>query len=274
MEEVQKVNFTKKNWLNVIWLFLKIVFVGVICWCMTVSVIFAVKPLAASKIFNFFGNVRAEETCYKYDYEKSESAPSLYNLILFEQAQQKYEEELYYLNLLFARDDYDEFCAKLDASALKQLEDKSLIVFAASTHTFIVNQMVSSMQKSGVSDLTIINYIKGRLTDGNREDYALMTYLNLIIQSQPISSEDKISKVQSLYADEDLKIKLDSKISQIETKLSGEESGEKKIILAYNLMKNLEAKYRLFSLNEDEQTEAVQAEYKSATNNYYALTNE
>ena len=146
MEQVaeEKV-FDKQIWLNSLKIFGKIFFCLVVSFFYVISVMFFIQPKFDAKIFNYFGLTKAEESCYEQIYRKSNSSVDLYNLILFEQQIGNTNKELLYINELFAKDDYEDFCDKLDKSSIENAgANKTLIATVGDVDSFLISRISPS----------------------------------------------------------------------------------------------------------------------------------
>lgn len=259
MEDTKDLKFTKQVWLGAFKTFGKIL-LGLIClWAFLLSVIFALSPMSCAKIFNFMGSTGAEEVCYKFEYRKTGSAASLYNIIIFEQNQGDWQEELYYLNLLSSREDYLNFCEKLDASAAVSVQNKSMLARTANTNSFIINQTVSAMYKSGVDRSSITDYIIKKLKNELAVEHSFATYVSLLISDTSLSENTKTSICKMLLLDEGLLDAFETKCSILEEMLDNEEKEVKQLVIAYSMLSNAKAKYNLLAAAHEEEGKLLEA---------------
>lgn len=235
----------------------KILLALVFAFCYLITILFFVSPKAGAKIFHFFGYNKAEEFCYYRIYEKSNSAADLYNLILFEQNVGENERELYYINVLLNREDYSDFCAKLDMASIDACKDIKLIPYVGNVNSYLINQKISSMYKLNISCL---NELKNQLEKGNVLETSYATYVDLIRQNSSMSESQKQATYSEILTEQFVTL-LDSRTSKLTATLEEYETTDcvlaSKILHQYSLMRLYEAEYIAYKAvgNEDKANE-------------------
>lgn len=249
MEDTKKYGFSKRVWLSALFKFLKILVAGVCLWAMFLAVLFSLSPMTCSKIFNFFGASNAEESCYKFEYKKTNSVESLYNLVLFEQGQGDYVEELTYIDAIYRREDFNDFCTKLDSAAKRSVSSKAMLVYTANVKSFLINQKIMAMHKSGVSRLTILDFVSQKLS-GEDVEYSLANFVNLILSDDELSEDTKKAVVSdSVYGKDSLMNNFNKKTEWLKGKLKTETDVAEKIIIQFALLQNARANYNILKLS-------------------------
>ncbi len=270
--QTKDVNF-KKIWLSATLKALKILLAIVVLFFFCIMSVFFISPNSCASLFNYMGLKRAEESCYEYDYNKNNNITSLYNLVIFEMGEGNTNKELYYLNILLSHKDYDAFCKSLDILNIDNNKNKSLIAFNCNTNSFVINQKVNCMFNAGISHNQIMNFINDNLSDLDKPEYSISTYVELILTSKLIES-DKLARLNKIN-NSSFEM-LDSKIETLNNKITNETQEAEKIILYYSIYKNYYAKFLVYkALGDDKSEEKAEAEtlYKNAYKNYINLVN-
>lgn len=248
MEDTKKYGISKRVWLNALAKFVKILVAGICLWAMFLAVLFSLSPMTCSKIFNFFGAKSAEESCYKFEYKKTNSAESLYNLVVFEQGQGDYVEELLFIDALEKREDFNKFCAKLNSSAKQTVKSKALIAYTANVKSFLVNQKILAMRKTEMNTVTITDYIERELK-GQDTEYSLAYFVNLILTDSELGEDLKKSTIEnSIFKQTSLMDNFNKKTESLRDRLKAETDISEKIIIQFALLQNARANYNILKL--------------------------
>lgn len=238
-----------------------------------VATMFFIAPKFAVKFFSFFGFEKAEETCYVRIYEKSNSNSDLYNLILFENKLQNDEKELYYLNILMNDENYQNFYEKLDDSALREIEDKSMIAYTCNTNSYLINQKIKCMYNLGfdrATSLTVSNYIKSVLENENLFDSAFLTYVELVKYDSNLSLDEKQQRIDKILGV--VNLLLTDKLTNIQTYLEGEDLELSDEIIAQHSIVNIKKAYYLIDLiYENEDVASSKLEYQKELSKYILM---
>lgn len=194
-QRAKEINTNSVIWKNAILKFLKIFAFCFILCVYIVSILFFVYPNANVKLFRFLELKNAEEASLVRVYEKSEKLSDLYNLIVFEDEQSNFEKELYYLNILMFDDGFDEFCDKLDNSAIQAVgEDKTLIPYLCNTRSYLINQKVLCLINL---NQTVDSFVCSMLGDEYLFEYSYTTYVEYIY-SMNVNIETKQNLIDDL----------------------------------------------------------------------------
>lgn len=253
----------KKVWLNSLKIFAITLGIIIFVFFFAISAIFFISPKIDAKIFNFLGLKKAEEACYVQAYEKSGSNVDLYNLIIFESELENHEKELMYINELINDEDYQEFCQKLDKSALASVEDKSLIAYVCNTNGYLINQKLKCMYELGFDEgvsATVRNYVKSRLSNDFMFDTSFVTYVELVRNDNDLTAQEKKSKIEMVYDDTALK----KRLSNLQDYIEGDILLENRIIAQNSIMNIRRAVYMIDLLNESSEVESSKTAYESA----------
>lgn len=272
--EPEKV-LTKKVWLNSFKLFGKIAFAVIFSLFYFISVMFFVSPKTDAKIFNFFGAEKAQEACYIRIYDNSQSKADLYNLILFESELENYDKELYYLNILMNDEEYEEFCLKLDESALETINEDNIetLVYVCNTNAYLINQKVKCMYHLGFDSPlspTVRNYLKEQLEDETGFETSFATYVELVYNDSTITREEKVVRVNTAYS------AVSAMLQQKETFMGNyiyleEELVINQIFAQHTAVSIKKAKYMIDLINESGNTGVSKLDYEKALNTYNKL---
>lgn len=272
--ELQKNTLNVEIWKNALKKTAKILLLLLLVGFYISALIVVLFPRFSAKIYNFMGLSRAEEFSLERVYEKSKNNADLYNLIVFEQNQENYEKELNYINLLLVNDEFDEFCEALDESAIKAIEDKSMIAYMCNIKGYLLGQKVKCMFKLGISTETFI--YSNLAAQNNLIENSYATYVGLVYDSN-MSASKKQEMVENLNAtiNSDGDMLEDLFKERIADIILAQESAEgmvEKILLEYALMENYKAGhlYNLIIENAT-QAEVYRQLYLSSANEYYEL---
>lgn len=289
MEQVaeEKV-FDKQIWLNSFKIFGKIFFCLVVSFFYVISVMFFIQPKFDAKIFNYFGLTKAEESCYEQIYNKSNSSVDLYNLILFEQQIGNTNKELLYINELLAKDDYEEFCDKLDKSSIENAgSNKTLIATVGDVDSFLISRKVKCLYQMNRNtkfenrSKSVQEYVRSCLKNGSLTELSFSTYVLLVDGDSSLSENQKKQEFESLndlissannVSTETL---LNDREMQLFETINTSSSNAENIIVLNAMVKFYRAKYVFCEkLGESADVlESIESKYDSAVRGYLELIN-
>lgn len=257
---------TPAVWKNSLLSFFKILVSLFLVLTFLITLLFFVYPKASVRLFKALHLKNAQEASLVRVYEKSGSNADLYNLIIFEQNTNQFEKELKYINELSNKDDYDEFCDKLDSSSLNQVKNqKSLIPVLCNTRSYLNNQKMKCLWELGEEAKTFIH--STLLGDYNYE-FSFASYVYYL--SEKFSGNELKEKYKDLL----LTSKIDGQNSiSIETLLNNRleklqiekqsEKNEEKIVRLYSLANMSKGSYQvcltLYGENADSTIQAKEA---------------
>lgn len=280
--------FDKQTWLNSLKIFGKIIFCAIAAFFYLISVMFFLNPKFDVKIFNFMGLTKAEESCYEQIYKKSNSSADLYNLILFEQQAGNTSKELLYINELFAKDDYDEFCDKLNKSSIKNAgSNKALVATVGDVNSFLICRKVKCLYEMGKSvsfekrSKSVQEYVRNCLKNEEITELSFSTYVSLVLQDNTISNEQKVAEFEAfndlISTNNTLSTTelLNARESAIFAEINTSDSNAENIIVLNAMVKFYRASY---SFNQklgasDGELETIEAKYDSAVRGYLEVIN-
>ncbi|MBR2390941.1 MAG: hypothetical protein IKB06_00420 [Clostridia bacterium] len=193
----QKIKLNKKIMLNSLKTFSKILICVIFVFFYIISAMFFLKPNFDAKIFNFFGLKKAEESCYVMQYEKTDAAEDLYNLVLFEHDRADCLKELNYINELMVRDDYKEFCDNLDKSIIAGIDEKAMFYSLTTTNDFLIVSKIRCMNELEMSGIPA--FVHSKLSSGDLSETSFVAYVDIIANSNLTDAEKK-SKIETLLS--------------------------------------------------------------------------
>lgn len=227
----------------------KCLIVAVLGVYFVLCLLIAAAPSSAVAVFEFFELKRAEEACYISIYNKSNSAVDLYNLIVFEGQEENHKKQLGYLNEMFKREDYEEFCEKLDKSTIVALnqKNKEMIAYTCNSRSFLINQKVECLFEL---DENVSTFVFENMRNDFVKESSFATCVNFIANSD-LSNTDKILKYHQLIgtgADVggqliNVQSLVEDRIDELDDLILVETNIYEKIVLAYTKMNILGAKY-------------------------------
>ena len=274
-EEVQKITIGPEVWKNALKKAAKTLLIVILVGFYVNVMLVALFPRFSVKVYNFMGLTRAEEYSLERVYEKSKDSADLYNLIVFEQMQKNNEKELNYINLLMVSDDYDKFCNELDASAIKTIEDKSLIAHMCNTKGYLINQKVKCLFNLGIGAET---FIYSNLNSNYLTENSYTTFVGLVFDSNMTAAkkQEAITNLNETFEQSNNNLTIEDlfkeRIADIMLERAKVTELVDKVLLEYALMENYKAGYLYNVIMEnDVQAETYRTLYVSSSNDYYNL---
>ena len=274
-EEVQKITIGPEVWKNALKKAAKTLLIVILVGFYVNVMLVALFPRFSVKVYNFMGLTRAEEYSLERVYEKSKDSADLYNLIVFEQMQKNNEKELNYINLLMVSDDYDKFCNELGASAIKTIEDKSLIAHMCNTKGYLINQKVKCLFNLGIGAET---FIYSNLNSNYLTENSYTTFVGLVFDSNMTAAkkQEAITNLNETFEQSNNNLTIEDlfkeRIADIMLERAKVTELVDKVLLEYALMENYKAGYLYNVIMEnDVQAETYRTLYVSSSNDYYNL---
>ena len=256
----------------------KCLVVAVLGFYFVLCLLIAAAPSSAVAVFEFFELKKAEESCYISIYNKSNSAVDLYNLVVFEGQEENYKKQLGYLNEMFKREDYKEFCEKLDKSTIVALnqKNKEMVAYTCNSRSFLINQKVECLFEL---DENVSTFVFENLRSDFVKECSFATYVNFIANSN-LSNTDKILKYHELIGTGadiggqliNVASLVEDRIDELDDLISVETNIYEKIVLAYTKMSILGAKYTVCKTGlGDWNIDECKDDYTSAVAYYNSL---
>lgn len=265
MQETTKDSVINRNLIkSSLKIFAKVMFCVMVGFFFFVTSMFYLAPKINAKMFNFFGLTKAEESCYIQAYKNSEKTSDLYNLVLFEQEHSNTEKELYYINVLLSKNDYSDFCLKLNSSAIAKTE-KNMYVYVGDVNAYLVNRKLKCMYQLN-SKVThenrsklVVSFVRSCLAGENLTELSFSTYVSLVLQDETLTSQQKVSEFETfenlISTEETVSTRklLTDREGALINKYINEKSESSKILFANALVKFYKAEYNYFkTLGETE----------------------
>ena len=265
----KEIKLNENVWLNSLKITARVVFACIVAFFYVISSMFFISPDFDAKIFNFFGFSKAEEACYIRMYEKTGSAEDLYNLVLFEQSNENYQKELYYINVLIEHENYQDFCEKLNESSLAAVS-KDMYAYVGDTHAYLINRKVRCIYQSNIElpfeerSPSLMLYIRNHIKDGSFSSSSFLTYVTLVLNDSTITEQQKKETFNNLnsmvvsndiYTTSELLIRRESEILDAVTKAKNSKNEVKAIILQKALVDFYKASYNFNKVIGAEQKE-------------------
>ena len=224
--------------------------------------IFVLFPQTSLKINQELGLQKVQELNLEKIYKKSGKSGDLYNLIISTQKNGHIKKELKYINEMLEREDYEEFCDRVDEASLKSIKDKNLVPYSSNVNGYFLSRRVICIYSLKLDCLE--TYIYDGLSNGKITEYSFSTYVDLIYSDEELTKEEKIEKYNDLMQTSKvsgetlvtLSSLLDERISNINAMLSSVENNDKKIILTYCLMRIYQSKFYIYEIEGIETNKA------------------
>ncbi len=226
--------------------------------------IFVLFPKFSLKINNSLNLRKAKELNYQMIYKRSSKITDLYNVIICEAEMGNYEKEFEYIDEMISRDDYAEFCDKVDKAGLEQASDKSLIPYSVNVNGYLMSRRVIcwyNLEKEGID-----KYIYGQTKTGKLSEYSFSAYVDLIYKEENLTSSqkrEKLSLLINMFDTSGIKLEelLEERVDDIDSALKIETKTEKKVALQYTLTRIYRSRYYVYEIleKEDKKLENIDA---------------
>lgn len=225
--------------------------------------IFVLLPKMSLKIHEITGNKKMQELNYKMIYANSNNIADLYNLIIFEGELENYKEELYYIDKMISRADYDGFCAELDKVSVEKIDSEGLTAYSANVNGYLLSRKVICMYNLGEGGLEA--YVYRQVQSGKLSEYTFSSYVDSVYFDKTLTQEEKSEKLSCIM---DTMDGINGKLSELlQTRVNGLKTAitivddNKKDILRYTLMRIYASRYYVYDVigNEDLKNENLEA---------------
>lgn len=278
-KNIDTLRISSKNIKNALKLFFKLFFAVFCIFCIVISSLFFIAPKVDAKIFNFLGLKNAEEGCYIQVYKKSQNSADLYNLILFEKQHNNLKKELEYIQLLELKEDFEEFCEKMNNTGIDFAKDKkNQYIYYADVQSYFITRKLNCKFKLNFDfkanyDLSL-EIIKNLENDCFTET-SFYELINLILKYDKFTSLEKKNLINDIFTSQNGIINLVlQRIENIELKIGDEENEVSKILLQNSLVKHIRGIYYyevIVNGKETETAKAYEAAYSAAYESYINL---
>ena len=231
--------------------------------------IFVLFPKFSLKIHQTLGMDGMQELNYKMIYARSNKITDLYNLIIFEGSQNKYVDELAYIDQMLTRKDYSSFCETMDQASVNQINAEGLTSYSANVNGYVLSRKVVCMYELGKEGVD--SYIYRQTNKGKLSEYSFSTYVDLIYFDEGLSQSQKSQKLNDLISVSDvfdgnlitLEDLVQTRVNGIIAALAIETDVNKKDVLKYTLMRIYASRYYVYdAIGEDDLKNANLSLYK------------
>lgn len=231
------------------------------CFIITMFIfasIFVISPKTSLKINEMFGFTKVQGLNYQMIYSRSNKITDLYNVIIFEEEQKNFEKELFYIDKIVKREDYNSFCDTLDKASIKKSSDKNMIPYSSNVNGYLLSRKVIclyNLEKDGIETFVFNQTKNGKITE-----YSFATFVDLVYSNKTLSKAEKQAKFryllelsvvqgESLVNMNDL---IDGRIDALKNALLAETDSNQKIILNYSLLRVYGARFYIYQVLGDE----------------------
>lgn len=219
---------------------------------------FVISPKTSLKLNEMFGFTKVQELNYQMIYARSKKVTDLYNVIIFEEKQKNYSKELYYINEMLARTDYNDFCVAIDKASIDSASDKNLIPYSSNVNGFLVSRKVICLYSLNQGNTDSFVYQQAK--DGKITESSFATLVDLIYSDGTLTNAQKKSKIESLIelsqANGESMVSLqdliDERVNKLKNNISAETDDNQKIILNYSLLRVYGARYYVYQVLGDD----------------------
>ena len=225
--------------------------------------IFVLSPKLSLKIHETTGNKKVQELNYRMIYANSNNIADLYNLILIEGELGNSKAELFYIDKMISRDDYDDFCDKLDDVSSEKIDTEGLTSYSANVNGYLLSRKVICMYNLEESGLEA--YIYRQVRSGKISEYTFSSYVDLVYFDKALTQAEKREKLSCIMDTMDgingkLSDLLQTRVNSLKTAITLAEDN-KKDVLRYTLMRIYASRYYVYDAigNEDLKNENHEA---------------
>lgn len=257
-------NMSKNNTIfTILKTFLLTLFVCVVAVFYFFAVAFCISPNMMVKTSRKLDWTGGEILGLQKVYEKSGKIEDLYNLTVVCIGNEKNKQIVKYINELQDFEDYDEFCEKLDLSAIQNSKIQ-YVAYVGNLDSYLESQKVSALfgqgKKSEAEKCAIAN-----LKSENKFSFALETYVDCLK-----GNKEKLSNLANKTIDDKTVLEwIEQRISLLQYDSLPDEY---KALSIYTLLKINKTKYHLLeAVGNSEAMENVQTEISRLQNEYSSL---
>ena len=216
--------------------------------------LFVVFPKTSLKLHKLIGNKNIQEYNYKIIYSRSKDIKDLYNLIIFEGNAGNFNDELYYINELLSKNDYQAFCEQMDKASVEELKRQHLTTSSANVNGYLLSRKVICMYNLKESGLE--TYVYRQTLEGKLSEYSFATYVDLVYADENLTKNEKAEKLSCLIDTMDgingkLSILLQARVDGLKTAIILADD-DKKDILRYTLMRIYASRFYVYDVIGDE----------------------
>lgn len=229
------------------------------------AVAFCLSPEFMIKTSEKMGWTGGEILGYQKVYENSGKIEDLYNLTVICIGNKKNKQTVKCVNELQDSDDYDEFCEKLDLSAIQNSKIQ-YVAYVGNLDSYLESQKVSALFKQGKKSEAEKSAI-ANLKSENKFSFSLETYVECLD-----GKKEKLLKLANKTLDDKTVFEwIEQRISLLQYDSL---SDKYKALSIYTLLKINKTKYQLLEALENfEEMGNVQAEISRLQNEYSSLMN-
>lgn len=185
-----------------------------------------VTPRTMLKTFDSMGLDGAGYLVQKRMYERDNTNQNLYNLIQRAIENEKYEDQVKYIDIMIHLDDYSSFCEEVD-NATKQILGAKYSIYADSYDTYLRRHLVKALyltDKEMEAKMMAIDSVYGGLDE-------LYMYVDLIVNDEELTDVQKTAEINTLYSRYSVLSAIETKLLELDELLSLSESNYDSIIV-------------------------------------------
>ena len=185
-----------------------------------------VAPRTMLKTFDLMGLDGAGYLVQKRMYERDNTNQNLYNLIQRAIENEKYEDQVKYIDIMIHLDDYSSFCEEVD-NATKQILGAKYSIYADSYDTYLRRHLVKALyltDKEMEAKMMAIDSVYGGLDE-------LYMYVDLIVNDEELTDVQKTAEINTLYSRYSVLSAIETKLLELDELLSLSESNYDSIIV-------------------------------------------
>ena len=174
--------------------------------CKTLLAIFVIVGFAFVSVCAFnpkvaseYASKNAQAVLYEKTYRKSGQIVDLYNAIEINLSTEKYFVASKLIEEMKARDDYSEFCNKVNQSAISQTTEKSMLVLVADYDAYLTSQLVKSYYLSNFTEKAEELASRELTANSNIYDWCFGTYVDCVATDKLLTQEERQEALKAIY---------------------------------------------------------------------------
>lgn len=183
-------------------------------------------PRIMLKSFDAMGLNRAGYLVQKRLYERDDSNENLFNLIQRAIEDERYKDQVKYIQIIMANDDYSEFCDAVDKET-RQVLGQRYSIYADSYDTYLRRHLVEALYKTGETmeaKMMAIDSVYMGLDE-------LYMYVSLIINDDELLDMQKSTEITTLYTRYSITTAIETKQLELSELLDLTESNYDAVII-------------------------------------------
>ena len=207
-----------------------------------------IAPRLLTPVLTTLGCDNANYLLYKRIYKREQTNQNLYNIIQLAIENEKYEDQVEFINVMLNGDDFDSFCESVDKKTKEALGYR-YSVYVDSYESYLRRHLVEALYKSGESLEAKMLAIDSAFNKGKVDD--LYIYVKMIVDDEELLDMQKEAEFITLYKRYGLLDALSVKLGELEIEQSVAENNYSKVVVLEQKIKLAEIEYYIGKYNNE-----------------------